>query len=170
MFLANYADVLTDAPLDRMVERFTDSGAVASLLAVAPQAVFHIVDVDGADRVNSVSTRATDMGVRVNGGYFVLRPEVIDHIPEGGDLVGDACMRPREGGPPAVLPLRRLLAARGHAQGAQRARGRLPGRHASLDALGAPGRERTPLESLVEAELVARAPSGATAAALRPPA
>ena len=26
-----------------------------------------------------------------NGGYFVLRQEVFDHIPEDGDLVADGC-------------------------------------------------------------------------------
>ena len=26
-----------------------------------------------------------------NGGYFVLRPEIFDHIPENGDLVADGC-------------------------------------------------------------------------------
>ncbi|GLZ48523.1 glucose-1-phosphate cytidylyltransferase [Actinomycetospora sp. NBRC 106375] len=91
MFLANYADVLTDAPLDAMVDKFRASDATASLLAVPPQAVFHIVDVDGSDRVNSIYP-VTDMHIRENGGYFVLRPEVIDYIPENGDLVGDAGM------------------------------------------------------------------------------
>ena len=37
MFLANYADVLTNAPLPDMITRFEASGAVASLLAVPPQ-------------------------------------------------------------------------------------------------------------------------------------
>ena len=36
MFMANYADVLTDAPLPDMIDRFDSSNAVASLLAVPP--------------------------------------------------------------------------------------------------------------------------------------
>ena len=36
MFMANYADVLTDAPLPDMIDRFSASDAVASLLAVPP--------------------------------------------------------------------------------------------------------------------------------------
>jgi glucose-1-phosphate cytidylyltransferase len=152
MFLANYADVLTDAPLDRMVQRFAESGAVASLLAVAPQEVFHTVDVDAADRITGIS-RATDMGVRVNGGYFVLRPEVLEHIPEGGDLVGDACVTLAKEG--------RLLAHR--YDGFWQPADTLKERNALEAAYRAgtrpwmlwerPGRERTPLESLVEAEL-----------------
>ena len=90
MFLANYADVLTDAPLDDMIARFRASDATASLLAVGPQAVFHVVDVGADDRIGAIYP-VTDMKLRENGGYFVLRPETIDQIPEGGDLVGDAC-------------------------------------------------------------------------------
>jgi glucose-1-phosphate cytidylyltransferase len=26
-----------------------------------------------------------------NGGYFVLRPEIFDYIPENGDLIADGC-------------------------------------------------------------------------------
>jgi glucose-1-phosphate cytidylyltransferase len=73
-----------------MVKRFTASDAEAALLAVSPTAVFHIVEPGPDDRITSIHP-VTDMGVRENGGYFVLRPSVIDRIPEGGDLVGDAC-------------------------------------------------------------------------------
>lgn len=90
MFLANYADGLTDVDLDQMVQRFRDSDATAALLAVTPRAPFHVVETDPSDRVTSIRP-VTDMAVHINGGYFVLRPEVINLIPPGGDLVGDAC-------------------------------------------------------------------------------
>ena len=45
MFMANYADVLTNAPLPDMIERFEASDAVASLLAVPPQSSHHVVDI-----------------------------------------------------------------------------------------------------------------------------
>jgi glucose-1-phosphate cytidylyltransferase len=41
------------------------------------------------DRVSAVRT-LQEMPLRENGGYFVLRPEVIDLIPAGGDLIKDA--------------------------------------------------------------------------------
>src|SRR5271155_1044453 len=45
MFMANYADVLTNAPLPDMIERFEASDAYASLLAVPPQSSHHAVDI-----------------------------------------------------------------------------------------------------------------------------
>src|SRR5580692_10471573 len=45
MFLANYADVFTDASLPDMITRFEASDAVASLLAVPPQSSHHVVEI-----------------------------------------------------------------------------------------------------------------------------
>src|SRR5438552_16195975 len=45
MFLANYADTLTDAPLPEYVERFRQSTATVSMLAVPPVSTHHIVEI-----------------------------------------------------------------------------------------------------------------------------
>lgn len=89
-FLANYADTLTDAPLDELVERFHESGAAASMMLVPPQSSFHCVDVSETGEVKNIMPVA-DLSVWVNGGYFVLSQDVFDLIPSGGDLVADAC-------------------------------------------------------------------------------
>jgi glucose-1-phosphate cytidylyltransferase len=90
MFLANYADVLTDVDLNSMIARFSQSNAVASLLAVPPQSAFHCVEMGEGQTITRIST-LTEMPLWENGGYFVLRPEVFEYLPENGDLVGDAC-------------------------------------------------------------------------------
>jgi glucose-1-phosphate cytidylyltransferase len=90
LFLANYADVLTDAPLPEIVERFRDSDAGASMMVVPPPGTFHCVDLGEAGMVGGI-TPVDQMPLWVNGGYFVLRQEVFDHIPENGDLVADGC-------------------------------------------------------------------------------
>jgi glucose-1-phosphate cytidylyltransferase len=82
--------VLTDAPLDRMVDRFAASDAVGALLAVPPQSAFHCVDVGDDSRVTAITT-LQQMPLWENGGYFVLRPEVFEHLPVNGDLIADAC-------------------------------------------------------------------------------
>jgi glucose-1-phosphate cytidylyltransferase len=81
MFLANYADVLTDAPLDLMIERFRASTAVGGLLAVPPQSAFHCVNIGEGDDIASI-TMLQEMPLWENGGYLMFRPEVFDHIEE----------------------------------------------------------------------------------------
>jgi glucose-1-phosphate cytidylyltransferase len=102
MFLANYADVLTNAPLPDMIARFEASSAVAGLLAVPPQSSHHVVDI-GEDYLITQVTPMQDLRQWENGGYFVLRPEIFDYLNEGEDLVGDAIMR-------RLVPQRRVLA------------------------------------------------------------
>src|SRR5260221_2940287 len=92
MFMANYADVLTDAPLTDIIDRVATSNAVASLLAVPPQSSHHVVDV-GDDGLITQATPMRDLRQWENGGYFVLRQEIFDHLNEGEDLVEDAIMR-----------------------------------------------------------------------------
>ncbi|MBP2370962.1 sugar phosphate nucleotidyltransferase [Pseudonocardia parietis] len=90
MFHANYADVLTDAPLDRMVEQFAATDAVGQLMAVPPQSAFHCVDVTEDGRLDSITT-LQEMPLWENGGYLMFRPEVFDYIEKDCDLVGDVC-------------------------------------------------------------------------------
>ncbi|MGH3694130.1 MAG: glucose-1-phosphate cytidylyltransferase [Pseudonocardiaceae bacterium] len=105
IFLANYADVLTDAPLDDMIERFARSDAAASLLAVPPQSAFHCVQLGEQSRVDEIIGVNT-MPLWENGGYFALRQEVFDHLPRGGDLVGDACAELAKRGRMLAYPYR----------------------------------------------------------------
>jgi glucose-1-phosphate cytidylyltransferase len=92
LFLANYADVLTDAPLDLMVDNLARSNALVSLLAVPPQAIFHVVETADDDRISTIVSLA-DVPMRQNGGYFVMRREIFDVLDEGDDLVGDTLTR-----------------------------------------------------------------------------
>jgi glucose-1-phosphate cytidylyltransferase len=101
MFLANYADVFTDAPLPDMIKRFEAGSAVASLLAVPPQSSHHVVDV-GEDGLITQVTPVRDLRQWENGGYFLLRPEIFDYLNEGEDLVEDAL--------PRLIAQRRVLA------------------------------------------------------------
>jgi glucose-1-phosphate cytidylyltransferase len=101
MFLANYADVLTDAPLPDMIESFAASPAVAGLLAVPLQSSHHVVDI-GDDGLITQVTPMRDLRQWENGGYFVFRPEIFDHLNQGEDLVEDAIVR--------LIPRGRVLA------------------------------------------------------------
>jgi glucose-1-phosphate cytidylyltransferase len=86
IFLANYGDTLTDAPLDQLVDRFRASDAVAALLSVRPSYSFHVVDLDGDGRVTGLpDVAASDL--RINGGGYLFRNGILDRLGSGEDLV-----------------------------------------------------------------------------------
>jgi glucose-1-phosphate cytidylyltransferase len=97
IFLANYGDVLTDAPMNELIKEFSDTDAVGQLLAVRPQNSFHVVDIQ-VDTTITGLTPVADMAMRINGGYFVLRQGIFDYLKEGEDLVMDACIRAARAG------------------------------------------------------------------------
>ncbi|SOD75209.1 glucose-1-phosphate cytidylyltransferase [Jatrophihabitans sp. GAS493] len=90
VFMANYADVLTDAPLNEMVANLERSDAVASMIAVPPQSAFHCLQIDESSHVTDVRSVST-LDLWENGGYFVLRTGIFDYLFEGADLVQDGC-------------------------------------------------------------------------------
>jgi glucose-1-phosphate cytidylyltransferase len=86
MFMANYADCLTDAHLPTMIDNFQKSGNHASFLSVRPGYSWHAVRVDeGGQVVDLVDADKTD--VWINGGYLMFRREALDAFEAGDDIV-----------------------------------------------------------------------------------
>jgi len=91
-FLANYADGLSDLPLDRYLDQFRSGGRVASMLSVpAPQSV-HMINSDKSGLVQSIE-HVSNTVLRVNGGFFAFRREIFDYLREGEELVDEPFQR-----------------------------------------------------------------------------
>jgi glucose-1-phosphate cytidylyltransferase len=103
VFLANYADVLTDAHLPTMIDEFHKRDAIAQMIAVRPTYTFHLVDADERGTVHGMRD-VTEANLRINGGYFVFKREIFDFIREGEELVREPFERVmRAGGLSAYL-------------------------------------------------------------------
>ena len=92
VFLANYADCLTDASLPDMIGRFLSGDHVASFLCVRPTCTYHVASLDGDGTVSALRP-APDADVWLNGGYFVLGREIFDYLRRGEDLVEEPFAR-----------------------------------------------------------------------------
>jgi glucose-1-phosphate cytidylyltransferase len=97
MFLANYSDGLCDLPLPAMINFFQARDAVACFVGVCPTQSFHLVVSDDGGRVRSIR-HVKDIGMRVNGGFFVLRKEIFDVMKPGEELVQEPFQRLAEAG------------------------------------------------------------------------
>ena len=92
MFLANYSDGLSDVPIPDTVEFCRARSATACFVGVAPTSSFHLVQTEDGGRVKSIC-HIKDVGMRINGGYFVLRQDIFDYIGHGEDLVEEPFQR-----------------------------------------------------------------------------
>lgn len=86
VFLANYADGLTDLPLPDQLDHFQQERKVASFLSVKPNISYHFVETDNGGTVTGFKD-IVQSGIRVNGGFFIFRRDIFDYIEEGEDLV-----------------------------------------------------------------------------------
>jgi glucose-1-phosphate cytidylyltransferase len=92
IFLANYGDTLTDAPIPDMVETLTASDRVALFLASRPPYNFHVAALDTDNSVLDLKD-VTQSDMWINAGYFVFRREIFDYMGEGEELVEEPFRR-----------------------------------------------------------------------------
>ena len=97
IFLANYADGLTNLPLPDIIDRFRETNPVGMFVSVRPTYVyFHSVSSQQDGTVSSIEP-LVETDVWMNGGFFTFSHEIFDYIRDGEDLVGE--------------PFKRLIAA-----------------------------------------------------------
>lgn len=85
IFLANYADGLSDAPLPDMIDRFRKSKLMGCFIAVHPPFSFHLAEIDGNEVRRFRSSQ--EANIWINGGFFIFRSEIFEFLREGEDLV-----------------------------------------------------------------------------------
>jgi glucose-1-phosphate cytidylyltransferase len=95
VFLANYADGLSDLPLPDLLADFQRKKVVASFASVRSWHSFHAVESDTDGYVTAMGPLRGD-NFLINGGFFALRPEIYNYINEGEELVDEPFTRLRE--------------------------------------------------------------------------
>lgn len=92
LFMANYADGLTDLPLDDMLDFFKKSNKTAAFVCVKPAQSFHYVRLNEDSTVESIQDM-TNTGLTVNGGFFIFKKRIFDYIRDGEELVHEPFTR-----------------------------------------------------------------------------
>jgi glucose-1-phosphate cytidylyltransferase len=72
IFLANYSDGLTDAPLEEMIDLFKKSGKIGCFIAIHPPISFHLAEFDEHDSLQRLRS-SQESEIWINGGYFIFR-------------------------------------------------------------------------------------------------
>ena len=92
VFLANYADGLSDLALDEYVDTFVKRDKIACFLSVPAPHTFHIVHADEAHHVVKLELVARSP-LRINVGFFALRREIFEYMNPGEELVSEPFAR-----------------------------------------------------------------------------
>ena len=85
-FMLTYGDGVSDVNILDLLAYHRRHGKQATLCAVQPTGRFGAMELDHRDRVISFEEKPKGDGRWVNGGFFVLEPEIFDHV-DGDDTV-----------------------------------------------------------------------------------
>ncbi|MRR57002.1 MAG: glucose-1-phosphate cytidylyltransferase [Deltaproteobacteria bacterium] len=91
-FMLTYGDGLADVNLHELIEFHRSHGRIATMTSVQPAGRFGLLGIEEDGRVSSFQEKPQNGGW-INGGFFVLKPEVFSYLP------ADADSRPWEDGP-----------------------------------------------------------------------
>ena len=91
-FCFTYGDGVSDLNISDLIEFHRRSRRLATVTAVHPPGRFGALDVSG-DRVLRFEEKPSGDGSRINGGFFVLSPRVLDYIEGDGSVWEQEPMR-----------------------------------------------------------------------------
>lgn len=79
-FMVTYGDGLANIDINKLVSFHKSSGKIATLSAVHPTARFGELIINDNDTVSSFREKPQLDGGRINGGFFVLEPEIFNYL------------------------------------------------------------------------------------------
>ena len=85
VFCLTYGDGVADINLKALLDSHTKSGRLATVTAVQPPGRFGALEYKG-DQVLSFQEKPQGDGAWINGGFFLLSPQVLDYIPGDDSL------------------------------------------------------------------------------------
>jgi glucose-1-phosphate cytidylyltransferase len=86
-FMLTYGDGLANINLNDLLDHHRKSGAVATVTAVQPEAKFGGMQLTPENRVAVFREKPKGDGQWINGGFFVLNPDVFSYLPNNADEV-----------------------------------------------------------------------------------
>jgi glucose-1-phosphate cytidylyltransferase len=80
-FCMTYGDGLSDINIGHLIEFHNKEKALATLTAVQPPGRFGVIDLhEGQTKITSFREKAKNDGAWINGGFFVLKPDIVKYI------------------------------------------------------------------------------------------
>jgi glucose-1-phosphate cytidylyltransferase len=86
-FMLTYGDGVSDVNINDLIEFHKKNGKYATLTAVQPSGKFGALEIDQKSHVHSFQEKPKGDGAWINGGFFVLEPQIFDYIQQGDETV-----------------------------------------------------------------------------------
>ena len=85
-FCLTYGDGLSDVDISATVKFHKSHGKLATVSAVTPPGRFGVLDINESGEVKGFREKIASDQYRINGGFFVLEPDIVNYI-DGPDMI-----------------------------------------------------------------------------------
>jgi glucose-1-phosphate cytidylyltransferase len=84
-FMLTYGDGVANVPIDKLIDFHKQSGKICTMTAIQATSRFGVLKMDDAGTISSFEEKPADSGTWINGGFFVIQPEIKNYLHEDAD-------------------------------------------------------------------------------------
>ncbi len=86
-FMLTYGDGVSNINIQNLIKSHEKAGKIATLTSVQPSGKFGALSIEADGSISSFKEKPQGDGAWINGGFFVLEPEVFDYIDNSSDTI-----------------------------------------------------------------------------------
>lgn len=86
-FMLTYGDGLSNVNINKLLEFHQEHGKLVSMTSVQPPGRFGSIDITNSNLVTTFIEKPKGDGAWINGGFFVLEPDVFNYLPDDSDEI-----------------------------------------------------------------------------------
>lgn len=79
-FMLTYGDGLCDVNINSLIEYHQKSGKICTMTAIQATSRFGVIDIAADGTINSFEEKPKESGSWINGGFFVVNPEIKNYL------------------------------------------------------------------------------------------
>lgn len=86
-FMLTYGDGVSDVDINKLIECHKNSGKLATVTAIQPAGRFGALSIEKDGEISHFQEKPVGDGAWINGGFFVLEPEIFDYIQDDDNAI-----------------------------------------------------------------------------------
>lgn len=84
-FMLTYGDGLSNVNIDALIDFHNKSGKICTMTAIQANSRFGVINIDHSGIISSFEEKPKDSGTWINGGFFVINPEIKNYLHDDAD-------------------------------------------------------------------------------------
>lgn len=84
-FMLTYGDGVSNVPIDQLIGFHKQNKRICTMTSVQATSRFGVIKMNEAGLIESFEEKPADSGTWINGGFFVLEPEIAKYLHEDAD-------------------------------------------------------------------------------------